>query len=78
MEIIIAGTNRQKEAIEGPSAAQAKRMAATRRDFLASEQAHLAAGRDDAAFNTGCAAFDIECDLVAYGFDITTGKRVKA
>jgi len=54
----------QKADIEGPTAKQAVRMA-TRRSAL------LALG----TFEGDCDAWDIERDLVAYGFDIDTGRR---
>lgn len=64
-----------KARIEGPTLAQAKRMAARRLELLKREQEALSAGDDDTAFNLGCDAFDLEVDLISYGFDSTTGKR---
>ena len=58
----------QNERIEGPTAAQAKRMSVYRRELLAKAQTALATGNDDRAFDLDCHAFDIEADLRTYGF----------
>lgn len=54
--------------IEGPTRAQARKMAARRTDLLAKAQAARAAGDDDRAFEFDCAAMDIETDLINFGF----------
>ena len=54
--------------IEGPTRAQARKMAARRTDLLAKAQTALAAGNDDQAFEFDCAAMDIETDLINFGF----------
>lgn len=68
---------RQNAAIEGPSKAQAVKMAKLRQNLLAEAAAHLAAGRDERAFGCDERAFDLECDLRDYGFDVETGKVAK-
>lgn len=54
--------------IEGPTRAQARKMAARRVDLLALAQQALADGDDDRAFEYDCAAMDIEVDLRRFGF----------
>ena len=67
----------QKAHMEGPTRKQAMNMAAYRQKLLAQEAAATAAGDDMTALERAEAAFDIECDLRTYGFDIDTGKPVK-
>jgi hypothetical protein len=59
----------QKQAIEGPTRAQARRMAARRLELLEKARTALAAGRDDEAFELDCSAWDVERDLRAYGYE---------
>jgi hypothetical protein len=61
---------RVKQAIEGPTRKQALGMAAYRRQLL--EQAAKSADADK-AFEWDCEAFDLENDLVRYGFNPETG-----
>lgn len=68
---------RSIESIEGPTAKQARNMAATLAQFRARAAILLAQGNDDAAFNLDCDAMDIEADLVRYGFDPNTGLRAR-
>ena len=70
MLITIAGRDTTTERIEGPTAAQARKMAAYRLDLLASAGEALAVGDDDRAFELDCQAFDVEADLVRYGFTL--------
>lgn len=55
---------------EGPSRAQVKKMRATRLEKLAAAKAALEAGHDERAFDLDCAAFDIECTLRQYGYEV--------
>ncbi len=67
----------QNQKIQGPTKAQARRMAALRHRKLAEATAALAAGKDDLAFTLDCFAMDLEMDLAHYGFDIETGKEIR-
>jgi hypothetical protein len=69
---------RQREAIEGPSRRQAVAMAAWRRELVAQARTAETAGDDDTAFERDCEAWDVENDLRRYGFDIETGRPVRA
>lgn len=77
MEINLIPRDTQTIRMEGPTNAQAKRMAAYRQTLLASAAAALAAGNDDIAFDRDCEAMDVEMDLASYGFDINTGRPVR-
>lgn len=77
MQVAIAARNRQTERIEGPTRAQAVRMAATRTRFLTRAQVALAAGDGATAYNLDESAFDLEVDLRRYGFDPETGRPVR-
>jgi hypothetical protein len=68
---------RQNERIEGPTNAQARKLARLRTENLAAARIAEAAGRDESAFDLDCAAWDLEADLRAYGFDIETGRPVR-
>jgi hypothetical protein len=73
MEINLIPRDTQTLRIEGPTKAQARRMAAYRQSLLASAEAALKAGNDEVAFDRDCEAMDIEMDLRPYGFNIDTG-----
>jgi hypothetical protein len=60
--------------MEGPTNAQARRMAARRNAMIEQSAAATAAGNDDLAFDFDCEAWDIERDLTTYGFSLTTGR----
>lgn len=75
-ETLDARIRRNKEAIEGPTAKQAARMAAYRTSLIELARAAETAGNDDKAFEFDCEAMDIEGDLARYGFDLA-GKRVR-
>lgn len=67
-----------RQRIEGPTARQAIKMAARREQWLLTAKQYLDQDPTDAdfrAFRADCEAFDIEGDLVTYGFDPITGKR---
>jgi len=69
MQVAVALSSRVRNYnIEGPTQAQARKMAARRADLLAKAQTALAAGDDDRAFDYDCAAMDIEADLIGFGF----------
>jgi len=69
MQVAVALSSRVRNYnIEGPTRAQARKMAARRVDLLAQAKAALAAGNDDQAFEFDCAAMDIETDLINFGF----------
>jgi hypothetical protein len=65
----------RKQAIEGPTRAQAKRMALAAREMRAKSATLAAQGRDAAAFNVDCDVMDIENDLYLFGFDPRTGLK---
>lgn len=54
--------------IEGPTRKQAHKMAAWRRVLLTRSAAALAAGEHSRAFDLDCAAFDVEADLIRFGY----------
>lgn len=60
--------------IEGPTNAQARRMAAYRQRLMADAQSALAAGDDERAFDLDCQAWDIESDLQRFGFNTENGR----
>ena len=60
--------------IEGPTRAQARKMAARRTELLAKAQTALAAGDDNRAFEFDCEAFDVEADLITFGFGSLIGR----
>lgn len=60
--------------MEGPTNAQARRMAARRTTIIEQGAAAIAAGNDALAFDLDCEAWDIERDLTTYGFSLTTGR----
>ena len=62
--------------MEGPTNAQARKMAARRLNLLAQAEEALAAGQDERAFDLDCDAMDIEMDLTTYGFKLTNGRPV--
>jgi hypothetical protein len=69
MEIVIALSDRARlDRIEGPTKAQAAKMARRRLELLDRQKEALSAGRDQAAFDLGCEAFDIETTLREYGY----------
>ena len=70
--IALAGTVANYR-FEGPTQAQARKMATRRQQLLTLARTALAAGNDDQAFEYDAAAFDIETDLVSFGF----GKLVR-
>lgn len=53
---------------EGPTKAQARKMASRRQSLLTLAAGALDAGNDDQAFEYDCAAMDIESDLIRFGF----------
>lgn len=63
--------------IEGPTQAQARKMAAYRQAVLAKSAAALAAGDDERAFDLDCEAMDVEVNLNRYGFNLNTGRRAR-
>ena len=54
--------------IEGPTRKQAHKMAAWRRELLTRSAAAMDAGQHDRAFELDCMAFDVEADLIRFGF----------
>lgn len=62
---------RVKQAIEGPTRKQALRMATYRRELLALVENST---DSDKAVEWDCEAFDLEADLIRYGYDPQTGK----
>ena len=69
MQVAVALSSRTRNYnIEGPTQAQARKMAARRVELLAQAKAALAAGDDDRAFEFDCAAMDVEADLINFGF----------
>lgn len=62
---------RSKENLEGPTYRQAAKMA-ERRARLVRQAAET--DNDERAFDLDCEVWDIERDLLAYGFDPDTGK----
>jgi len=59
----------QNDHLQGPTRAQARRMATYRQELLAKAQTALSTGNDDQAFDLDCHAFEIESDLRRYGFE---------
>jgi hypothetical protein len=59
----------QKQAIEGPTRAQARRMAARRLELLAKAAAAMAADDHARALELDCSAWDVERDLRTYGYE---------
>lgn len=56
--------------MEGPTRKQVARMRRFVTEKRAAAQAALAAGNDDLAFTLDCAAFDTECVLRDYGYEV--------
>ena len=68
MQVAVALSSRTRNYnIEGPTRAQARKMA-TRRQELLTKAAALLATDADRAFDLDCAALDIETDLINFGF----------
>ncbi len=59
----------QNERIEGIGIAKARKLAATRQQFITWAENARNRGNDAAAFDFDCQAFDIESDLRRYGFE---------
>jgi hypothetical protein len=60
--------------IEGPSRAQAVKMATLRQRHLTDAETARQRGDDDAAFSKDEQAFDLETDLRRFGFNVDTGR----